>query len=142
MTTFPNSLLAFSKAIGVGVLVAAGITGAAVAGLSRSAELGTYAFITAGVIAFAFLMVGCVLFGLPLTFLLKRRKIESQRAYIFAGALIGYLIMPGYFVLTDGEVSGSGLGLLGALAGALTGRTWWRSHRRYASAEFLIRRPL
>lgn len=135
MTTFSNGLLAFSKAVGVGVLVAAAITGATFGSLSRSAELGAYAFITAGVIAFVFVLVGCILFGLPLTILLKRLRRESQRAYVFAGAAIGYFSLPAYFLLREGEVSGLALGLLGAIAGALTGRTWWRSHRRYATAE-------
>ena len=137
MTTFSSGLLAFTKAIGVGVLVVAGITGAAIAGLSRSAVLGAYAFITAGVIAFAFLLVGCILFGLPLTFMLRRLRIESQQAYLFAGAVFGYLTVPAYSLLTDGKTNGWALAVLGAIAGALTGRTWWLSYRRYASSDLL-----
>ena len=135
MTTFLKGLVAFLKAIGIGLILASVLAGAAIAVVSQSAELGAYAFITAGVIAMPFFLVGGVMLGLPLTFMLRRLRMESRRVYLFAGAIIGYLTVPTYFFITDGDASGWALAVLGAIAGAQTGQTWWLSYRRHTSLD-------
>lgn len=77
------------------------------------------------------LVLGATLFiGLPLTWILSRKKRESAAAYIGAGIAFGLAIPILMFVLSrGGEPDSYWLALFGALGGGVAGRTWWVSAR-------------
>ncbi|UZK64645.1 hypothetical protein [Sphingomonas sp. M1-B02] len=69
-----------------------------------------------------------VLFGLALTVLLKRTEHETAAAYMISGAVLGFAV-PLVILLIIGAPEGHWVALLGALSGAVTAHTWWRSAR-------------
>ncbi|MFP5434910.1 MAG: hypothetical protein ACLGIM_17585 [Alphaproteobacteria bacterium] len=69
-----------------------------------------------------------VIVGLPLTTLLKRRRRESEFAYISVGAAVGFAL-PIVILLLIAAPAGYWTALLGAFGGAITGKTWWVSAR-------------
>ena len=70
-----------------------------------------------------------VMFGLPLTFLLRWQRLESASAYFMVGAILGALL-PIAFLLLIKAPAQSGIMLLGAISGGVTGITWWLSARK------------
>lgn len=73
------------------------------------------------------------LLGVPATLALKMLHWENETAYIVVGGMLGFLV-PGT-ILAFAEESIAAFfhaipaGLLGAVSGAMTGRTWWRQYR-------------
>lgn len=80
------------------------------------------------VVSVVLVLAPSILLGLPLTFLLKNRQRESASAYILVGAFGGFLV-PIAILLLAGATEGYVTALLGAVSGAVTGRTWWTSAR-------------
>ena len=77
----------------------------------------------------AIVCAASVVFGIPTAFVLRRFEMESGRAYVVTGAVLGCLIplMP---LAWFGAPAGYSMSALGAASGAMTGRTWWRERRR------------
>lgn len=87
------------------------------------------AFVTASVVVGASL-----LFGLPLTMILARLRREGRHAYTISGALLGALIPVIMLLAIDADAS-VGLSILGAISGAVTGRSWWIEGRSRIAAD-------
>lgn len=89
------------------------------------------------VVSFPLVLGASIIIGLPFTAFLKYRKWESSAAYIGGGAAFGFVLPP--TILLIGEApAGYWMALLGAVGGAVTGRTWWvsaREARAYEAAE-------
>lgn len=79
-------------------------------------------------VSFPVVLTASVVFGIPLTVILRRLGRESIEAYMGAGATIGSTI-PFAALLIMHAPSGYWLSFLGAISGAVTGRTWWISVR-------------
>ena len=70
--------------------------------------------------------VGALLIGLPVAMAMRRRGLESEMAYTFAGGAAGALVaLP--LVLVAGGGGGFVFVSLGTIAGLATGYTWWRT---------------
>ncbi|WP_130753000.1 hypothetical protein [Sphingobium xenophagum] len=85
------------------------------------------------VIPFALVFLSSIAVGIPVTLIFKRWGIESETAYLWAGALTGFLV-PGIILAIieqniDVFFRAVPAGILGALSGTITGRTWWRTYR-------------
>lgn len=85
------------------------------------------------IIPLVLVFLSAVAVGIPVTLILKRWKLESETTYLWAGALTGFLV-PGIILATveqniDVFFRAVPAGILGALSGTITGRTWWRSYR-------------
>lgn len=80
------------------------------------------------VVSIPLVFAASILVGLPLTFLLKRRLRESASAYISVGAFVGFVVPIAILLLMEAP-AGYWMALLGAVGGAVTGRTWWVSAR-------------
>jgi hypothetical protein len=80
------------------------------------------------VVAVPIVLGSSILIGLPLTAVLRRRGRESRIAYIASGAAAGYIIPPAILFLMSAQ-DGYWIAFLGAIGGAVTGRTWWISAR-------------
>jgi hypothetical protein len=79
-------------------------------------------------VPFAIVLVSAALVGLPTAYLLRRSNLESAFAYTCTGCTFGFLIPLGYGVfVTKTYGSGWWLMVIGALAGGVTGYTWWRT---------------
>ena len=82
------------------------------------------------IVAAPLVLAASVIFGLPLTAILKRRSLESSLAYTSAGAGLGFMIVPILLLLMRAP-EGYWMASLGAIGGAVTGRTWWTSTRKH-----------
>ena len=80
------------------------------------------------IVAAPLVLAASVIFGLPLTAILKRRNLESSAAYTGAGAGLGFMTVPILLLLMSAP-EGYWMACLGALSGAVTGRVWWTSTR-------------
>jgi len=80
------------------------------------------------VVTFPLVLGASLLFGLPLTVLLKRTERESASAYTISGAVLGFAV-PLVVLLIIRAPAGHWMALLGAFSGAVTGQTWWQSAR-------------
>jgi hypothetical protein len=80
------------------------------------------------VVTFPLVLGASLLFGLPLSVLLKRTERESASAYTISGAVLGFAV-PLVILLIMRAPAGHWVALLGAVSGALTGQTWWQSAR-------------
>lgn len=76
-------------------------------------------------------LVSSVLIGIPTFLLLRRKGLETPTAYAVAGAVMGIVVTICFDLVAGGEASGLLLNL-GALAGGVTGWSWWRWGRRPA----------
>lgn len=79
-------------------------------------------------IAIPLVFSASLIFGIPLTLILKRQGRESAAAYIGIGAAIGAII-PIVILLAMAAPAGYWMSVLGALGGGVTGRTWWIAAR-------------
>jgi len=73
-----------------------------------------------------FVAVGATLVGLPARWIMRRHGVETQLNYVLAGAGCGALFPLVVSLVTRDEAS-SMMANFGAIAGAVTGWTWWRS---------------
>ncbi|GEM_PF-1645202 len=74
---------------------------------------------------------GLVLVGLPLTWWLRRKRAESNRAYTLTGAVTGGGLPFLYtFVALQFGLAAFVVGFFGLLTGGATGHFWWRFARR------------
>lgn len=80
------------------------------------------------VVATPIVLGASVFIGLPLTAILRRKEWESGAVYIGVGAAVGF-VLPIVGLLIMAAPAGYWMALLGALSGAVTGWTWWRSAR-------------
>lgn len=80
------------------------------------------------VISIPLVLGASIIVGLPLTVFLKRRGWESASAYISVGAIVGFAL-PIVILLLMAAPTGYWMALLGAIGGAVTGRTWWATGR-------------
>jgi hypothetical protein len=83
-------------------------------------------------VCFALVLAGALLLGLPTTFVLQRLKRESEGAYVVTGTAFGF-ILPLVVLFLERAPSGHWVAILGACAGTVAGRVWWRSYRRYVA---------
>ncbi len=81
------------------------------------------------VVTFPLVLGASIVFGLPLTALLKWVRREAAVTYVVCGTGIGFVI-PVAILLLMGAPSGYWTAALGAFSGAVTARTWWRSSRQ------------
>jgi len=86
------------------------------------------------VVALAIVLVASIVIGLPLTHLMRRRGTETKSTYIRVGALAGVVIPTAILVLMRAP-TGYWMCILGAVSGAVTGRTWWISAREPALGD-------
>ncbi len=116
-----------AAAASVAVVMAAGMTASSVEGWNDAAQL---ARLLAGLaaISFAIVLAGVLLIGLPTTFVLRRLGKESEGAYVTAGAAFGFAV-PIAALLFGNADGGYWLAILGAAAGGVAGRVWWRTYR-------------
>jgi hypothetical protein len=77
-------------------------------------------------ISFALVLVTSILVGLPIHFILQKRRIASERSYLVAGSLAGFLV-PLAVLFAIGAVAGFWMAPLGAFSGAMTARSWSKS---------------
>lgn len=75
------------------------------------------------VVAFPIVLGTSVLFGLPLTVLLKRTEHETAAAFTISGAVLGFAV-PLVILLIIGTREGHWVALLGAFSGTVTAHTW------------------
>jgi len=80
-------------------------------------------------ITFPIVFAASIIFGLPLTFLLKSINRESLSHYCLIGASIGFVITIVGLWLLEVE-DGYWIVMLGGVAGGVTGYTWWTSARK------------
>ena len=73
--------------------------------------------------------ISIVLFGFPLTLLLKRLQWERASVYISVGAGMGLLLCT-TFLTSWKDSSSYWMSIFGALGGGVTGGTWWVHGRR------------
>ena len=83
-------------------------------------------------VCFALVLAGVLLLGLPTTFVLQRLKRESEGAYVVTGTIFGFLL-PLVILYLEHATSGHWVAILGACAGTVAGRVWWRSYRRHVA---------
>jgi hypothetical protein len=97
-------------------------------------EVGQVARLLAAVaaISFALVLAGALLLGLPTTFVLRRLRKESETAYIVAGIAFGFVV-PLAVLFVGHAPSGHWVAILGAVAGGVAGRVWWRAYRLQAT---------
>jgi hypothetical protein len=85
------------------------------------------------VIPFAIVVLSAFAVGIPATLILKRWELESETAYLWAGAVTGFLVPGMILVIAEQNIDvffrAVPAGILGALSGTITGRTWWRAYR-------------
>jgi hypothetical protein len=71
--------------------------------------------------------------GIPATFALKRLRWENEPAYLFVGAISGFVVPCAILAIAEGDptvaLRGLPAGAIGAFSGAITARSWWRSYR-------------
>lgn len=75
-----------------------------------------------------FVIPAALIIGLPTTAILRRYDMESVTSYVAVGAVCGFLLPIGALLLS-GALGGYWTCVFGALSGAVTGHTWWRSAR-------------
>lgn len=80
------------------------------------------------VVSLPLVLGASIVIGLPLTAILKRKGWESGMVYIATGAVAGF-ILPIVILLLLHAPAGYWTAHLGAVGGAVTGRTWWTSAR-------------
>ena len=88
-------------------------------------------------VGFGVSCAGLVVFGIPLTLWLYRKRKENQAVYTIAGTLAGAMLAL-IVVLAFGIVSGSAAAILiafCALTAGVTGNCWWRFGRRAVVAN-------
>ncbi|WP_019832167.1 hypothetical protein [Sphingomonas sp. PR090111-T3T-6A] len=133
-------LKGFAQSVVTGALAAAVVPIVFLAILTIGQPMSASDFRTVTTILFCILAVsfGTVLssaltLGLATTYLLRAIGRENLPAYMCAGAAGGAAIP-----LIVGYLIGGKLGafsLLGIFGGALTGRAWWLSYRRYIAED-------
>ncbi|MDI1296334.1 MAG: hypothetical protein PSY12_10690 [bacterium] len=103
---------------------------------SSSGDIGSAAGIAALTILIPFVLVSlsAIVVGIPITLIFKQLEWESEAAYICAGALTGFVLPSIILVFFENNIflffNAVPAGILGAISGGITGRTWWRSYRR------------
>ena len=80
------------------------------------------------VVTLPLVLAASIVFGLPLTALLKRLEGETGATYVVCGAAIGFVI-PLAILLMIRAPAEYWTVTLGAFSGAVTAHTWWRSAR-------------
>lgn len=130
---------AFTKSVLFGTIAAAALpsaftVGLAINSLPEGLDGGGRLFpslwlaILPVVVTFPLVLGASLLFGLPLTMLLKRNKRETAVAYTISGAVLGFVV-PLVILLIFRTPAGHWMALLGAFSGAVTAHTWWQSAR-------------
>jgi hypothetical protein len=84
--------------------------------------------------------VSAALIGLPLTWLLARRRRETRWTYPAAGLAAGSALLVGFFQIgSAGAWRPAGellvIASLGGVPGFVCGLAWWRLYRRHFRAE-------
>ncbi|MBD8555875.1 hypothetical protein IFT84_15305 [Rhizobium sp. CFBP 8762] len=74
-------------------------------------------------VAFPIVLVSSLVFGIPVTFILRRLRAESSNTYTFTAGFIGMLIPLAGCLWWDVQ---DWICLLGFFSGAVTGSVWWR----------------
>lgn len=74
-------------------------------------------------IAFAIVLLSSVIVGLPVHYILEKRRIASHTTYVVAGVLAGFLV-PLLILLAIGAVAGFWMATLGAFSGGVTAHFW------------------
>lgn len=96
------------------------VNGSPIAGLLPSLGIAVLPLVVAVPVIFVAMLV----FGIPLTLLLKRCRLERASVYTAFGAVLGLLLFAAFLIMF-GRPSGYWMALLGAVGGGVTGRTWW-----------------
>ena len=134
-----GGLLAFGRSVLVGASIASIIPAAiftvTFGGFTRdSISLFGVVLLYAGLIALFVTITGAIVVGLLSTLILRRLNRESEIAYMITGGIGGFLLP----LLTSMILQVSGLWgfavIMGPIAGAVVGRTWWRSYRQNVAA--------
>ena len=89
------------------------------------------------IVAFPIVLLASIVFGLPLTALLRRINREWFGVYVPVGFAIGSLIPIAILALID-ATAGYWTAALGAISGAVTGYVWWaeaRAHHDFNSEQ-------
>jgi uncharacterized membrane protein len=132
MSLAKSVLAGGAVAASVATAIAAAITIPFVGGWHDAGQL---ARILVGVaaISFGLVLAGALLLGLPTTLVLRGLRKESEAAYVVAGTALGFVAI--FVALVVGDASaGYWLAVLGAIAGGVAGRVWWRTYRLHAAA--------
>ena len=83
-------------------------------------------------IAFPATLIALAIFGLPLTLWLQKRRVESRRVYLSAGAIAGGVV-PAIILWFWMGAFGLVIMIIGAavgvVTGSMTGMFWWRYAR-------------
>lgn len=79
-------------------------------------------------VALPLVLGASLLFGVPLTMLLKRVERESAGAYAICGAVLG-LFIPLAILMIIRAPAGYWMAFLGAFSGMVTALVWWQSAR-------------
>jgi len=78
----------------------------------------------------AFVLPASIILGLPITWMLRVGKAESDLAYSVVGILSGFILPIAVF--GAGAIWGS---FCGAIGGCVAALTWWRNLSQYRPAE-------
>ncbi|WP_380876597.1 hypothetical protein ACFB49_09320 [Sphingomonas sp. DBB INV C78] len=92
---------------------------------------GAVLIILAGSLAFA--LFSMLLLAIPVALLLRRAGRESEAAYRWSGAVIGFLLPLAIIALSRYGATPM-MALIGGISGATAARSWWR-HGRKAAVE-------
>ena len=85
-------------------------------------------------VALPIVTCGSIFIGLPVAAMLRRRGAENAISYGSIGAASGGVLTAALVFVLE-VFDGYWLTLLGAIAGAVTALTWWRSRSRYGDAS-------
>lgn len=87
-------------------------------------------------ISLAFVLPSLVIVGFPMSIALRKLNADSYDTYVACGVAFG-LLEPAAVLVAIGAPDGYWMCLFGALAGAATADTWWRSqeHRKGIDAQ-------
>jgi hypothetical protein len=80
------------------------------------------------IVVFPIVLLACIIFGLPLTALLKWMNRERLSLYVWIGFAIG-LLLPVAILVQIGASDGYWMAALGAISGTVTGNVWWTEAR-------------
>jgi len=136
LTMLRGILLAIAAGTVAGTAFPVIILAIAILGSSTSrSDLQSAIWIAMLTLAFPFALVtsAVLLLGFPATLALKRLRWENETAYLFVGGILGFFVPGTILAFFEGSMDfffgAIPAGMLGAISGAITGRTWWRQYR-------------
>jgi hypothetical protein len=86
--------------------------------------------VTPLVIAMVVVAPAMILVGLPTTWVLRKRGLESSDTYMTIGAVAGFTIPLIVIAVFNFSWAIAWLSILGAFSGAVTAKTWWKASRQ------------